>query len=329
MGLTQTSSINGGDPSAGDPAKPGTNAIAGDRLFNAGGDPLFNAGGDPSWDDYRLTVRLSSATPHGIGAFVRYTDKDNYYRFSMDAALGYRRLVRKHAGVVTSLWEDAVPYVPGREYVLTLDCSADRLSGYLDGVPLFDVTDSALAAGSIGLYAWLNPGAVFREVLVAPVAWMSHYSFAGEVVASPGTRLRVFSGNASAAPAPTANVGYRFAATLADPGSVRFGGDSADLRLLDATGQVVHSRRFLAPSGYATLAATVLRRADGTGFFVFVPYGGTSALSPGQYRLALTCNRDNRAAVPDSQVLTQNGSADPEVATLDIPWLTVPPHQPG
>jgi hypothetical protein len=134
------------------------------------------------------------------------------------------------------------------------------------------------------------------------------------------------SGKASAAPVPTANIGYRFAATLTDPGLVQFGGDSVDLRLLDAAGQVAHSRRFLAPSGYAAVAATVIRRADGTGFFVFVPAGATSPLSPGQYRLALTYNRDNRAAIPDSQVLTQNGSAEPELATLDVPWLTVRPR---
>jgi len=49
---------------------------------------------------------------------------------------------------------------------------------------------------------------------------------------------------------------------------------------------------------------------------------GTS-LQPGQYRLAVTSWRDNRTAAPTSQVLTENGSSGPEVATLDIPWSTL------
>ena len=303
QGLVQTSSISGGATWA-DPAKPGTEAVA----------------GDGTWTDYRLTVRLTSATDQAIGVIARYSDAGDYYRFSMDSAGGYRRLVRKQGGVVTILWQDGVAFQPGREYVLTLDLAGDRISGYVDGWPLFAVTDGTLPTGGVGLYAWNNPGAAFREVLVADLNWVGYYGFSDEAISPAGTKFRVFSGNASAAPAATDNVSYRFAAELDDPGTVHFGTDSAALRLLDPSGAVVHSRGFLA--SYSPVPATVLRRADGTAFAVLVPAAGKpgTALTPGQYRLVLTYLRDNRAVAPTSQVLTENGSTDAEVAVLDIPW---------
>ena len=61
--------------------------------------------------------------------------------------------------------------------------------------------------------------------------------------------------------------------------------------------------------------ARVLRKVDGTGFFIVVP-----AAVPGQYRLKMAYRRDNRSADPDSQVLSEAGSSAPEHVTIDIPW---------
>ncbi len=308
-GLLQTSAIAGGDPAPGAIEKPGTYAVA----------------GDAAWDDYRVTVRLSSGTDQAIGVVFRYTGATDFYRLSFDRSGGYRRLVKKIAGVYTLLWSDAVAYEQNREYVVTVDCIGNRLTGYVDGVRIFSIEDGDLAAGKVGVYARNNTAAVFRELRVAAPQWSAYYAFDGEERSDPGTRLRIFSGSAAAAPAATANVAYRFAAGLSDAGSLRFPGpDPVALRLVDSKGTVVHARTFLPGAAFAPLAARIARKADGTGLAIVVPAATAAGtqLDPGHYRIALTYLRDNRAHAPASLVYTEAGSSDPESVTLDIPWET-------
>jgi len=159
-GLRQTSTIHGGDPAVSALNTPGTYALA----------------GEATWTDYRLTVRLTSTTDQAIGVMFRYRDGRNYYRYSMDRARKYRRLVKQVDGLFTVLWEDAARFTVGREYVFTVDCVGDRLTGYLDGVHLFSVTDGGHAAGRVALYGWSNPGVVFREVRVSSPVWSTYYT---------------------------------------------------------------------------------------------------------------------------------------------------------
>ena len=70
------------------------------------------------------------------------------------AQRGYRRLVKNVAGAFTLLWEDDFAYEIGRTYEITIVAIGSTLRGYLDGVPMFVVEDSDLAAGRIGLYCW-------------------------------------------------------------------------------------------------------------------------------------------------------------------------------
>ena len=144
--LLQLSGVQGGAA----PAYPGTTATAGEL----------------AWTDYRFTARLRSDTDQALGLVFRRQDDDNHYRFSMSRSPSYRRLVKKAAGVVTTLWEDAGGYVAGQDARVTIDAVGGRLTGYLDGVRLFSVDDLAFAAGGIGLYAWGNPGARFERVEV-------------------------------------------------------------------------------------------------------------------------------------------------------------------
>jgi hypothetical protein len=302
--LRQTSKIQGGDPDPAVPDKPGT----------------YMTTGEATWTDYRLSVRLLSLTDQGIGVLFRYQDNDNYYRFSLDRSRSFRRLIKKIAGAITTLWEDAVPYTVGREYVLTVDCLGNRLTGYLDGIEVFGLDDVSLAAGGIGLYCWANPGARFREVRVAVPIWTPYYRFGAEDLLPAGTRVRVFAGNAAAAPPAETRVLQRFAAPLDAFGHVRLSpAGGADLRLAPPGGGEEHTRRFLPEGDYSPVAAGLLRKADGTGFFLLVPDGS----QPGprrarQYRLKLSYIRDNRAADPTSQVYSQAGDSGPENVTIDI-----------
>jgi hypothetical protein len=305
--LRQTSNIHGGNAAADVPDKPGTSALA----------------GDAAWTDYRLSVRLISDTDQAVGVIFRYQDADNYYRFSMDRARSYRRLIKKVAGVVTTLWQDAVQFTVGREYALTLDCVGARVAGFLDGVPLFSVEDSSVGAGKIGLYCWSNTGARFTEVRVGAPVWVPYYVFGQEARQPAGARLRVFSGSLPDAPAAEAGILHRFAASLDERGQLHLSpAMGADLRVLAPRQANGHSRRFLPDSAFAAVGAHVLRKTDGTGLAVIVPAGHPTGthLDVGQYRVQLTYLRDNRAADPGSQVFREAGHTTPEVVMLDIPW---------
>jgi hypothetical protein len=301
-----------------DPDQPATLAVA----------------GESGWADYRLSVGLGfySAVLGGsksdIGIVFRYQDAENYYYFAMNYRSGLRRLVRKKADTVTVLWQQNVVSKLGRVYHLDIDCLGQNLRGYLDGNLLFDVADDGIAAGRIGLACSGNPGAFFTQVIVVPPVWRLFYTFREEKRQPAGTRLRVFSGDRSNAPADEAGIAYRFAAAPGQFSRLHFASDGVDLRLRGPDGRVEHLRRFMDAKDYTSIVAQewrTLRKADGTGFFLLkldlsaTPHT-VSPLPEAQYRLDLTYKRDNRAADPDSQVLSEAGGKANEQVTLDVPW---------
>jgi hypothetical protein len=306
--LRQTSSIYGGSMARNVPDKPGTYALS----------------GDAAWTDYRVGVQLRSDSDAGVGVIFRYQDGNNYYRFSMDRLRSYRRLVKKVNGVFTVLWEDAVRYESKQFYMLTLDCVGERLTGYLNGSLLFSLDDPSLASGRIGLYCWNNPGARFGEVRVSSPAWSTYYTFKQEEMLPAGTRVRIFAGNLNAAPPAEPGLMRRFAASLDQLGQLQFSSQEADLRLVAPDKTVGHRRRFLGSSQYAPVAMRVLRKADGTGFFIVVPATSPAGtrLNTGQYRLKLNYLRNNKASDPTSQIFSETGNRGPEEANIDIPWDT-------
>jgi hypothetical protein len=277
--------------------------------------------GKPDWTDYRVSVRLLSDDKNAIGVMLRYQDKDNYYQFSMDKA-NKRRLVKRVAGEVKELWADELPYALGREYVVTLDCVGEWLTGYVDGLPLFKVEDSTFMAGRIALYCLANSGARFREVRVAAPVWSNYYAFRREVLLPAGTRVRLHAGNRENAPPLERGVVPHFIAALDERGRLQLSANGADLRLVASNGTIGHSRRFLPNDHHTTVGAKVLRKADGTGLFVLVP-GATAAgtaLVAGQYRLNMTYHRNNLAKDPHSQVFSEAGNKSDEHVTIDLPW---------
>ena len=309
--LRQTSKISG--TAGGTYNDPGTYALA----------------GDSSWTDYRVTVGLRSDDDQSIGVIFRFKDANNYYRFSMNRLLSYQRLIKKVDGVVTLLWEDLnVQYALNREYLLTLDCNGDRLAGYLDGVQLFAIEDNALTSGCIGLYCWHNGSAKFMGVRIASPVWTNYYAFGRETVLPAGMRVRVHAGGGSDNSLPEElNLVRRFSAPYGTNGVLLWpADDSVDLRLIKPGSTILHTRSFLSGSKYSPINASnlrVLRKADGTGFFVTVIPAGSSSISPlaaGQYRLNMTYRRNNQAVDPDSQIFAQSGVTEPEEVLIDIPW---------
>ena len=96
---------------------------------------------------------------------------------------------------------------------------------------------------------------------------------------------------------------------------------SVELRLVAPNGEIVHVRHFLPDDNYLNEDVSVLRKADGTGFFMIKLDGGQNAVpfSLAQYRLKLTYHRNNRSRVATSQIWSQAGDDGDEIVRLDIP----------
>jgi hypothetical protein len=99
---------------------------------------------------------------------------------------------------------------------------------------------------------------------------------------------------------------------------------SRELRVVAPDGKVIRARHFPPEEDYAAEDVRVLRKADGTGFFLFKPAGdsGPVPFALGQYRLKLTYRRENRDFDPASRILSQAGNRADEVVTIDIPLQT-------
>ncbi|MFP4625772.1 MAG: hypothetical protein ACLFNI_04165 [Natronomonas sp.] len=272
--------------------------------------------GQPEWRDYRATVTLGSGDNDAIGLLVRYQDRENYYRFSMDHERNYRRLVKHVDGTTYLLWEDDEQYEANREYVLTVECVGGTISGYLDGLKLFSVQDHSLDAGQVGLYCRANNAAFFDDIRVTAPAdsWQPYYGFEDEDRLSPGTRVRI---NRTGPGPDEAGLVQRDLAPN-DEGPEPLPPSGVDLRVRprgiplheETTG---HVRRFLTNDDYAGVASKILRNSDGTGVII-VP---AETLGSGQLRLSMTYHRDT-----DDGTLREAGSSEPETVDLDVPWQT-------
>lgn len=174
------------------------------------------------------------------------------------------------------------------------------------------------------LAAWpLSPDSgvvVAAQDAGAAQGWVAYHAFAPAGMQEAGTVLRlppgVPAGPAEAQPAaaPPAAVD---AASVNPALHVLF---SMEVRIVAPDGTVVHGRHFLPDGDYVPQMVNVLRKADGTGFFMLMP--GAAAFPPEQYRLMLAYHRDNRARVPASPVWSQAGNTDAETVALDIPLQT-------
>ncbi len=296
--LQHRSNAFGGRPGADHILKNGTFAVAGDE----------------TWSDYRLIVHMRSDSINSIGVMFRYRNERNYYRFSMDNKLRYRMLVKFNNGRATELWADNFQFEVGREYLLTIDCLGPVLSGFLDGVQLFNLEDADFSSGGIALYCWRNNGARFFEVRVAQPGWSNYYSFNNEMRMPAGTRIRVYAGHSADAHDSEPRILRRFIAGPGESGRIRFNNGSVTLRLNGSQMDQWHQRSFQV--GYIDQIATVLRKRDGTSFII-LPVD--QPINESQYRLGLTYRRDITRDDPDSQVLSENGDTTDEVVWIDVP----------
>lgn len=144
--LLQSSNING----AGAPSTPGT------ILWT----------GNTAWTDYTVSVRARPQDNDAFGVVFRFVDKDNYYRFSMDAQRSYRRLVRKVKGTFQVLAEDKVPYSPNNWVDIQAVAIGNRLKIFVGEEKVFEVVDGSHGRGAVGLFTWANLLTYFEDLVV-------------------------------------------------------------------------------------------------------------------------------------------------------------------
>jgi hypothetical protein len=135
-----------------------------DPFLGRGTHAIYDAG--MAWTDYRVALRFGSNDDDRIGVAFRYQDGNNHYRFEWLRQGSALRLVKIENGVWTTLAETPGAYVMGLMYHLEVVAQGSQIEIFLDGAPLFSVTDPAFAFGTVALVSDGNAGSVFDNVEV-------------------------------------------------------------------------------------------------------------------------------------------------------------------
>lgn len=116
--------------------------------------------------DFQMAVDIRSEDDDAIGILFRYSDPQNYYRFSWDQQRRTRRLVKCSDGQFTLLAQDAVWYEIGKTYRVAIVARGPQFAVAIDGSPIFHAWDSEIHQGAIGLYSCAQQGAVFDNLRI-------------------------------------------------------------------------------------------------------------------------------------------------------------------
>lgn len=105
--------------------------------------------------NYRFSVE---ATPRpgssdDIGVMFRYTDNDNYYRFSLNSQAGSGRLESKLNGTYMTLAHDFRGYLPNQLQRIVVEVDGPLIQVYVNGNALFAAHDTDHLQGGIALHS--------------------------------------------------------------------------------------------------------------------------------------------------------------------------------
>ena len=126
--------------------------------------------GSLDWTDYVLSFDMKSADNDGIGAIVRYQDKDNYYRFITVQDSGnhgpFRRFEKFVNGVRTVLAEDKIGYLSVQVYHMQFKAIGNALEVWMDGSKILSASDQTFKSGKIGFLSYASKGLGIANVKV-------------------------------------------------------------------------------------------------------------------------------------------------------------------
>jgi lysophospholipase L1-like esterase len=105
--------------------------------------------------NYRLSVDVAaqSGSDDDMGIMFRYTDDDNYYRFTINSEAGGSRLESKVNGTFMTLAHNFRGYRPNSLHAIDIEAEGSLIQVYDNGNPLFAVSDSDHLTGGVALYA--------------------------------------------------------------------------------------------------------------------------------------------------------------------------------
>jgi hypothetical protein len=133
-------------------------------------------------DDYRLSVDVTPAAESAddIGVMFRYTNINNYYRFSLNSLNGFARLESNLNGTFLTLARNLRGFRPGELQNIVVEAEGSLLQVFLNGDPIFSARDGDHPTGGIALFsrdnssfdnvALTQPGLTPEIVIASPVA---------------------------------------------------------------------------------------------------------------------------------------------------------------
>ena len=108
------------------------------------------------WTDYRFSADatyLAKPYAEDIGVMFRYRDPNNYYRLAFNSRYGFTRLEKRVGGQFVPLATNARGYTDGELLHIVIEVKGSSIKVYLNGDPLFAVSDTSLASGTVALYS--------------------------------------------------------------------------------------------------------------------------------------------------------------------------------
>lgn len=125
--------------------------------------------GSSSWTDYSLEFDVKKASGNYFNVVFRYTDAGNHYLLEPSADSIHIALFKKVGG---GGYQELAPRplqntTVGTWYHYKIAVKGSSIKIYVDGVLKFDVTDSSLTAGKIGIGGYAGSTAYFDNVNVS------------------------------------------------------------------------------------------------------------------------------------------------------------------
>ncbi|HWQ66599.1 MAG TPA: hypothetical protein VN372_06990 [Methanospirillum sp.] len=128
--------------------------------------------GSPDDGDYVLSCTMKADDNDGMGAIVRYQDKDNYYRFIslVDPANKgpFTRLEKFEDGKRTVIDETNRAYEPGREFHVEFSAVGNTLDVTFDKEPMVHGIDNTFTSGKVGFLTYAQTGFRVSDISVTP-----------------------------------------------------------------------------------------------------------------------------------------------------------------
>jgi hypothetical protein len=128
--------------------------------------------GSPDDTDYVLSFAMKAEDNDGMGAIVRYFDKDNYYRFITVADPAnkgpFTRLEKFEDGKRVVIDENKRAYEPGKEYHVAFSAIGNKLEVTFDGESMVQGVDDTFSSGKSGFLTYAQTGFKVSDIKVTP-----------------------------------------------------------------------------------------------------------------------------------------------------------------